>query len=344
VPTDLERLIIIRSQLVEEVNSYLNDLAKRMADLPAYYPRHLREHEAGETRFDEIRQKVRVVEDRDAHERMFAQMRERAQAAGKSIDLIAYFPARSQHDHCEDRIGSTTVVWDRRLSERSVRTVVLGDPGFGKTWLLRYEARRLAIECIKGLRERTATLNSLTLPIYTRMSDLNRSDGSLGVAVLDIACSGRSAEFREFMDEKLRTDRCVVLMDGWDEVPEERPLEGRSISYQPRHRQRLKQRLEDFVNDYRETRILLTSRIVGYVSCPLPKAQEIELVAFDQPQIESFVRVWFRDDAHGQKFLEKLRQNPQVKGLAEDPNDAGAHVPELLGRAEAVPDASGRLL
>ena len=31
-------------------------------------------------------------------------------------------------------------------SEEFRRAVVLGDPGFGKTWLLRHEARRLALQ------------------------------------------------------------------------------------------------------------------------------------------------------------------------------------------------------
>ncbi len=57
----LEHLVTIRSQLVEEILTYLDDLAGRIAELPAYYPDHLRMDEAGKTRFDEIRQMVQVV-------------------------------------------------------------------------------------------------------------------------------------------------------------------------------------------------------------------------------------------------------------------------------------------
>jgi hypothetical protein len=55
VSAALEQLIAVRSQLVEEVLAYLDAVARHAAELPSYYPAHLRP-EAGETRFDAIRQ------------------------------------------------------------------------------------------------------------------------------------------------------------------------------------------------------------------------------------------------------------------------------------------------
>lgn len=63
------QLLSVRSRLVEEVITYLDDLAKRAAALPTYYPAHLSSSAAGTTRFDEIRQIVQVVEDRSGFER-----------------------------------------------------------------------------------------------------------------------------------------------------------------------------------------------------------------------------------------------------------------------------------
>lgn len=63
MPATLEQLIAVRSQLVEEVLAYLDALAERAAELPSYYPVHLRTDEAGKTPFDDIRQVVQVVGD-----------------------------------------------------------------------------------------------------------------------------------------------------------------------------------------------------------------------------------------------------------------------------------------
>lgn len=68
MPATLEQLVGVRSQWVEEVLVYLDDLAARAAELPKYYPTHLRMNEARKTRFDDIRQMVQVVEDRPAFE------------------------------------------------------------------------------------------------------------------------------------------------------------------------------------------------------------------------------------------------------------------------------------
>jgi hypothetical protein len=69
VSGSLEQLIAVRSQLIEEVLAYLDAVARHAAELPSYYPAHLRLDEAGQTRFDTIRQRrVQVVEDRAAFE------------------------------------------------------------------------------------------------------------------------------------------------------------------------------------------------------------------------------------------------------------------------------------
>lgn len=62
MPATLARLIEVRSQLVEEVLAYLDALADEAARVPPYYPEHLKTLEAGEERFDAIRQAVQVVD------------------------------------------------------------------------------------------------------------------------------------------------------------------------------------------------------------------------------------------------------------------------------------------
>ena len=126
MPATLEALVTVRSQLVEEVLSYLDDLAKRMAELPSYYPAHLRTIDGdGKTRFDEIRQMVQVVEDHSAFEQWLAQERERVRAAGQDFDRLAYAPSRArpemgeEDDRHRDRPAPPPpIVWDEHAGNR----------------------------------------------------------------------------------------------------------------------------------------------------------------------------------------------------------------------------------
>jgi predicted MPP superfamily phosphohydrolase len=314
-----------------EVLAYLDALAERMAELPAYYPSHLRADEVGKTRFDNIRQMVQVVEDRTSFQRWLAEERERMRASGEDFDRVAYKPMRALPEAGERGQGCRDypvppILWDERAGQRFKRAVILGDPGFGKSWLLRYEARRLANDAAQRLRKRSTDLAELTLPIFARLSDLSQSDAPLEDAFVELvsaeAGAGGSDAFRGFVREKLRSDRCVILLDAWDEVPVEPPEEGQPIRYEPGYRQRLGKRLASFARQYPLPRLLLTSRIVGYNATHLsvPKLQELELLAFNSPQTESFVSVWFGDDTQAaNQCLAMLRQNPQMRGLARIP-------------------------
>lgn len=331
----LEQLIQVRSQLAEEMVDYLDGLAERAAELPKYYPAHLRAAEEGKTPFDDIRQMVQVVEDRSAFERWMAEEQERMRAAGQDFDRIAYKPKRSLMEEEESDERDRTrrdrpappppFQWDENAGSRFKRAVILGDPGFGKTWLLRYEARRLARAAAEQLRHHLSGFDQITLPIFVRFSELNQSDNPIEDALVEAVGAGRSAAFRHLVREKLATERCVILLDAWDEVQIEIPQPGQPVALLPHHRQRLGQRLDAFAREFTQPRLLLASRIVGYDQSPIPdspqeKVKELELLAFDTPQIESFVRVWFDDDNDvAQQFLAMLRQNHQVRGLARIP-------------------------
>jgi HEAT repeat protein len=332
----LEQLIRVRSQLAEEALAYLDGLAERTAELPKYYPERLRAAEAGNTPFDDIRQVVQVVEDRAVFERYLAEVGERMRAAGQDFDRIAYKPKRSLMEEEESDERDRTdrdrpappppFQWDENAGSRFKRAVILGDPGFGKTWLLRYEARRLARAAVEQLRNRLCDLDQITLPIFIRLSELNQSDNPIEDALVEAVSAGRSAAFRNFVCEKLATECCVVLLDAWDEVPIEVPPKGQPIAFLPHYRQRLGQRLDVFSRQFTQPRILMTSRIVGYDKSPIPdlsdqeQVKELELLAFDTPQVESFARIWFGDDKGVvNQFLAMLRQNHQVRGLARIP-------------------------
>jgi HEAT repeat protein len=307
-------LVAIRSRLAEEVLSYLNELASAAASLPFYYPGCLRSIASDETGFDRIRQMVQVVENREELRRVAAEL-ERVRSAGYWDERIAYGP-RSRRptpvSDWQDKERADQDVppalapfnWDEQAGARFQRLVILGNPGSGKSWLLRWEARRLAREAASEIEERRSSLTSIVLPILIRLPNL-AIKVLLEEALPDLALRGSSSEFQELLRKKLGNGSCVLLLDAWDEVPHE-------IQKDLRHT------LEDFARAFPLSRLLLTSRIVGYGSCPVPGAQEAELVAWDEAQVESFVNVWFSPE-EANEFLTHLGSRPQVRGLARIP-------------------------
>ncbi|MBN1675669.1 MAG: HEAT repeat domain-containing protein [Kiritimatiellae bacterium] len=327
----LRQLLEVRSAVARDTSSYLRDLAARAAELPKYFPAHLRSPDASVTPFDTVRQMVQVVEDRSAFERWMAEERERTRAAGIDLDRVAYKPARARVELGEERDVDPErhecpppIPWDEHAARRWHRAVILGDPGFGKTWLLRFEARRLARQALRQLEDRSVSLEDLDLPIHVRLSDLNQwlpdHPESVRDFVRGLIGHGRSERFIEFVGQKLAGERCVLLLDAWDEVPVEVPERGQQIARKPHLRQWLSDVLKALSEICPKPRILLTSRIVGYGESPIPGIQELELLAWDQPQIEAFVGTWFGEGADAaREFLAMLQTNHQVQGLSRIP-------------------------
>jgi HEAT repeat protein len=300
------------ASLVDEILSYLDKLAAECAQMPHYFPPHLREGSPAKTPFDEIRQTVRFIEDRRSFENWLAQERERLRREGFDPDAWAYSPSRGvPEDESNERGYEASVQpisWDEQAGRRFLRATILGDPGFGKTWFLRHEARRLARQAMDSLTNNRDCLDNIDLPVFIRLSDLVDKDVALEDAVVGLRGQDGSEAFCDYLRGQITSSHGVVLLDAWDEVSE---LD---------QRRKLKDRIRAFAQKY-PTRILLTSRIVGYdlTQPPLPDGKELELLAFDWHQIEAFVQVWFPDAQQTKQFLSKLRHHPQFKGLARIP-------------------------
>ena len=302
------------SSLVDEVIHYLKNLADECARLPSYFPAHLHFDGSGETPFDELRQTVQLVTDRHRLDEWLAKQRDQKVRQGLDPDSMAYGPRRGLPEQEGEYEGTPEIEildWDDRSSRRFKRAVILGDPGFGKTWLLRYEARRLALEAVTELED-GKSIEAIRLPIFCRLSDLAPFDRPLQDGILEFLCHEHGHQTNKetlwwFVGETLLTDHCVLLLDAWDEVPQ---------------KLRLQKRVEAFARRFSQPSILLTSRIVGYEPklAPLANTKGLEIVAFDWPKIRAFVQVWFgRQRKLAKTFLSKLEKDRQMRGLARIP-------------------------
>lgn len=301
------------SALKEEVLQYLHDLAEECARLPYFFPDHLKNDGPEMSAFDRIRQIARVVEDRSILQKRCKEAHEPWSPGRVDQGKCIYNPITGLPEHEDDDDGhgvsAETIAWDEQASGRFGQVVILGDPGFGKSWLLRYEARQLAHRAIDHLNgDRGDDVHHVDLPIWIHLPNVSPEGGTFEDTIVTIAGRKRSSRFHDYVRRQLVSDRAIVLLDAWDEV---RPLP---------LRQKIQELVESFARAHPRSRAMLTSRIVGYSETlpPLPVAKELKLLAFGQNQIESFVEVWFGPDKSA-PFLTRLRQRPQVHGLARIP-------------------------
>jgi len=264
----------------------------------------------------------------DTEARLWEQMRR------QGADLVYFRRREAEGRERDDARGQkrqpVLVPWDEHAGERFPRAVILGDPGLGKTWVLRFEARHLARTMAAKLRNQTISLQEAVVPIFARLGDVARAlhdEVPLEEALLtlirrdyhktlrDAHGQEHAADFSEafltWMRAQLAHQRCSVLLDALDEVPEDR-------------RETLQHSLSRFAERYPHSRLLLTSRIVSYGGSPIDNAEELELVGLNSEQQTAFIRVWYtgtREGSNAQSagLEELLTRHAPLQGLAQVP-------------------------
>lgn len=311
-------------ELKQEVFQYLQRVAEEAVDIKSYFPPHLQNKSFQTSPFDNIRQRVSLTE-----KKSWDEIRARIEEQNKIRGISTFEEGKTAHKYRlttgsdiensqEKRIRILN--WDNKASKEFERAIFLGDPGFGKTWLLCFEARKVALDSKNRLEDSEISLKDIILPIKLRLSTLaeNASDEILAQSIAKLITARGEIEpfsknFEAYIYERIKAqENVVILLDALDEVPEN-PQQGIS-------KEKLRTKLENFANDYPKVSIYLTSRIVGYNNLNIKEAKELEILPFEDEQIKSFTKVWFhKDKAKDEKFHELLENQPQTAGLAQIP-------------------------
>ncbi len=220
--------------------------------------------------------------------------------------------------HITERVSITEALQEAK------RLTVLGDPGSGKTTLLKY----LTVICAEGRAEAELGLRGdggePLLPIFIPLREFAAE------------CAGRDQDYclldyfytharehlllhlpRGFFETALETGRCLVCLDGLDEV------------WAVGGRKRVRDAVKALAARFPRGRYLVTSRIVGYEKAPLGGRDFIHhsVLPLSDEDIREFVRKWYatreRDPARRKGQIDDLtttiEREPRIQSLARNP-------------------------
>jgi energy-coupling factor transporter ATP-binding protein EcfA2 len=177
-------------------------------------------------------------------------------------------------------------IWDYLSSFSSLANphlVILGAPGSGKTTLLKHITLILA----QHKQQRSHVHLAQTFPILLFLRDhagavKEQPDFSLADAVHEhIQKKWQQNVPALWIDRHLKRGKCLVLLDGLDEVADAAT------------RQQMVAWVQRQMVAYGNHRFVLTSRPYGYRANPLDSVTVLEVHPFTPDQIERFVHNWY---------------------------------------------------
>lgn len=173
------------------------------------------------------------------------------------------------------------------------KIVLLGKPGAGKTTFLKY----IVLQSADGL------LKINRIPIFISLKEWSDTDKSLMAFIVEQFDICKFEKAGPFIDRMLSLGKCLVLLDGLDEVS--RDKEDHVIK-----------EVQDFSNRYTDNAFIISCRIAAYKYL-LPHFTEVELADFDDGQIKHFINSWFGSNVKKAELCWKaMENNPPIKELA----------------------------
>ncbi len=300
---------------IAAVEKYLADIIHYADTVPPYFPPG--------TELPNVRVQVRVRTELFRPDDFLARQDEHHRLNG--VDPRRIYSHRLHDD--EEQRGQQTpseeivLDWDSQIRPKLRRGMLLGDPGLGKSWLQKHEALALAESAKTDLRK-NGMLHSLTWPILLPLSDLanalaerkqNQPRDLLSVLMNVLHAREADPVVLEQITAAWGGDRCILLLDAWDEV---------DLDQQPA----LRRCLEEWARSHPQGRVLITSRIVGRPEPFWPTAKgseadrEMELQPFGDQQTREFIERFFRSSPQiAAALIAALPQAPQLRGLSQIP-------------------------
>jgi len=238
-------------------------------------------------------------------------------------DVVIPLCLATSHSHIYGQAKTDLTIWhflpkagaDEESS--STKLAIVANPGYGKTTLTRY----LALSYSSPTYENEGATK--LLPMLLRFRDIHKSIKSDGDPKLDtlliqnikaLPTCGELQVTESWMKQQLKDGKCLVMLDGLDEVPEAR-------------RETLSRWAKRQMQEYSSSFFILTSRPHGYDQSLFQgvQVQVLKILDFTNDQKRVFLEKWYRIFMWRQKweFLSKENQHsPEHQRLFEEQNRA----------------------
>ena len=206
--------------------------------------------------------------------------------------------------------------------------VLVGDPGAGKTTLVKWMARSCALGA-GAIRERLGLdedLVPIVIPVarYARECCQGKEDPKPVSAYMEESYDNRAKGLGGKLRKQMEAGRAFLFFDGLDEVPD---LQVR-LTVSRLIEACLRACMEKGTGG---SRCMVTSRKFGYELCRISDVPHWELAGFEKEQIERFSRGWF-------KALEKSLR-PQAPNMEVARKEAADLVEAITGSGSVHHDS-----
>ncbi|MCA2621318.1 MULTISPECIES: NACHT domain-containing protein [unclassified Microcystis] len=193
------------------------------------------------------------------------------------------------------------------LANQEQYLMVLGDPGIGKSTFL----RKVGLEALKGNKD--SYQHSLT-PVLLELKNFKENEINIQALIEEEFKICGFPNVEKNISNKLEKGELLILLDGLDEVP-------------TANVNNVIEKIKDFVDRHYKNRFILSCRTAARTH--LQRFTDIEIVEFDDQQIQSFIEHWFSSELDCKNETAKncweLLQKEEYKSAKEL-----AHTPLLL--------------
>lgn len=208
------------------------------------------------------------------------------------------------------------------------RIVILGDPGAGKTTILRWLAVVAASGSLSTAWNLGVAERLLPLPVSAgRLAELAGAADLERPTIIELLARyfherglGSLAGISAFLERVFGAGEALLLVDGLDEIG-------------PADREPMRARIEALAASHPKCRYIVTSRIVGYARSPLPGATEATVNPFNDDQVRRWLsrftsayRLWETGETAStlaeraaEEVYAAIRADGRLRGLARNP-------------------------
>ena len=181
------------------------------------------------------------------------------------------------------------------------RLVIVGAPGSGKTTLLRHFA-------VKACKENLERNERITVPITIGLKDFADREKSMREYIDFVLEKYNFKISRNFIENDLMEGKCLLLIDGFDELASNEK------------QNKVKEQIEKFLSTYPKNHVIVTSRKAGYHG-ELVGFHTLELMEFDDEQIELFIDNWFKktNPEKTRLIINAIKKSDRILAIARNP-------------------------